>query len=334
MAITNKDANAVALATAAAKSGTAPVYAGTYEQQVKDAYDKIANRQKFKYDVNGDALYQTYKDKYIQGGKLAMRDTMGQAAALTGGYGSSYGQAVGQQQYDAYLQQLNDIIPELYNLAYQQYSDEGDALQKEYAMLGDLAADEYSKYRDTMSDYQYDQAWQAQQEETAYQRQLQEQKDAYQKEQDTYTRQKDAYTKLYNLIGSTGYQPSSEELNAAGMSSAAAKALRQEYLRTTGQLPAASSGGGGGGGGYYSVPKTDNEVDKQIADMNAENPANAGSQNDKSWKDSGLTQQEYFKTSNSSSSVGRALTKGVAQLLSNAAQKALTTSGAMQEKFR
>ena len=42
-----------------------------------------------------------------------MKDTMGQAAALTGGYGSSYAESSAQQQYDAYLQQLGDIVPEL-----------------------------------------------------------------------------------------------------------------------------------------------------------------------------------------------------------------------------
>ena len=54
----------------------------------------------FKYNVNADPLYQQYKDQYIQGGKLAMMDTMGKAAALTGGYGSTYGQQVGQQDID------------------------------------------------------------------------------------------------------------------------------------------------------------------------------------------------------------------------------------------
>lgn len=232
---TEKD-KAMDLAVEAVKSG-APSYAGTYDQQTADTYGKITNRDKFKYNVNEDALYQNYKDKYVQGGKMAMRDTMGKAASLTGGYGSSYGQAVGQQAYDAYLQQLNDVVPELYGMAYDQYQDEGDRLQQQYAMLGERAADEYSKYRDQMSDYQYDQAWQAQQEETAY------------------AKQKDAYSKLYNLIGSTGYQPSAAELTAAGMSSAAAKALRTEYLRQTGQLPAAGGGGGdgGGGGGSYSA---------------------------------------------------------------------------------
>ena len=242
-----------------AKDLVKPTYAGTYDKQLQETYDKINNREKFNYDVNKDALYQTYRDKYVQGGKMAMRDTMGQAASLTGGYGSSYGQAVGQQQYDAYLKDLNDVIPELYDLAYKQYSDQGTALEKQYAMIGQQAADEYSKYRDSLSDYQYDQAWQLQ------------------KEQDAYSKQKDSYTKLYNLIGSTGYQPSSSELKAAGMSSAAAKALRKEYLRQTGQ--GGSSGGGGGGGGSSGTSKGTDNLEAQIAALEAAGKAKAAAKN-------------------------------------------------------
>ena len=126
---------------------------GQYGQQMQEALDAIRKRKKFSYDLNGDALYQQYKDKYVQQGKQAMQDTMGQAAALTGGYASTYGQAVGQQQYDAYLQQLNDVVPELYQMAYQQYQDEGDRMQQQYGMLGDLADDEYSKYRDAYNQW-------------------------------------------------------------------------------------------------------------------------------------------------------------------------------------
>lgn len=127
---------------------SAPTYANSYEGQLKEIYDKIVNRGKFQYDINSDMLYQQYKQQYQNNGRLAMQDTMGQAAALTGGYGSSYGQAVGQQQYDAYLQDLNDVIPELYSQAYQQYSDEGDKMIQQYSLLGDLADREYQQYSD------------------------------------------------------------------------------------------------------------------------------------------------------------------------------------------
>lgn len=127
---------------------------GQYGQQMQDALDAIKNRKKFSYDLNSDALYQQYKDKYVQQGKQAMQDTMGQAAALTGGYASTYGQAVGQQQYDAYLQNLNDVVPELYQLALSRYQMEGDDLKTQYSLLADQYQQEYGQYRDKVGDWQ------------------------------------------------------------------------------------------------------------------------------------------------------------------------------------
>lgn len=127
---------------------------GQYGQQMQDALDAIRNRKKFSYDLNGDALYQQYKNQYVQRGKQAMQDTMGQAAALTGGYGSTYGQAVGQQQYDAYLQNLNDVVPELYQMALNRYQMEGDDLKTQYGLLADRYQQEYGQYRDKVGDWQ------------------------------------------------------------------------------------------------------------------------------------------------------------------------------------
>ena len=69
-----------------------PTYGGKWEAMAEDIYDRIVNREKFSYDLNSDMLYQQYKDQYTLQGKLAMMDTMGQAAAMTGGYGNSYAQ--------------------------------------------------------------------------------------------------------------------------------------------------------------------------------------------------------------------------------------------------
>ena len=132
---------------------------GQYGQQMQDALKALQNRKKFSYDVNSDALYQQYKDRYVQQGKQAMQDTMGQAAALTGGYGSTYGQAVGQQQYNAYLQNLNDVVPELYQLALERYNMEGDDLKTQYSLLADQYQQEYGQYRDMLSDWQTDRSF-------------------------------------------------------------------------------------------------------------------------------------------------------------------------------
>ena len=83
-------------------------YEGKYDQQLADLYNQITQRKPFEYNSEDDMLYQQYVDRYTKGGKLAMEDTMGQAAALTGGYGNSYAQRVGQQTYDEYMTGLND----------------------------------------------------------------------------------------------------------------------------------------------------------------------------------------------------------------------------------
>lgn len=125
----------------------------SWMEELNSVYDKIMNGEKFSYDINADALYQQYKDQYITQGQQAMMDTMGQAAALTGGYGNSYAQTVGQQTYQGYLQGLNNKIPELYQLALDQYNRERDDLYNQYALLTDREQTDYERYRDTLSDY-------------------------------------------------------------------------------------------------------------------------------------------------------------------------------------
>ena len=132
-------------------------YQSQWQTSLNDIMDKILNREKFSYDLNGDALYQQYADQYINQGQMAMMDTMGQAAALTGGYGNSYAQSVGQQTYQGYLQQLNDKVPELYQLALNQYLQEGDALMNQYGLMADQENQDYSRYRDSVSDWNAEQ---------------------------------------------------------------------------------------------------------------------------------------------------------------------------------
>jgi hypothetical protein len=203
-----------------AEASPAPVYDDEKRQRQSALYEQIAARGPFRYDAEQDPLYRTARDRYVQEGRMAMKDSMGQAAALTGGYDSSYGQAVGQQQYDASLRGLSELIPELYQQAYRMYRDQGDALQQQYELLGKQADRDYDRYRDELGDWRTERDWQQD------------------RENDAYDRAADAYTRLYALISATGYSPTAEELSAAGMSQEAADALRREYLRQTGQLPA------------------------------------------------------------------------------------------------
>lgn len=243
-----------------------PNYAGTYDNQLQDIYNQIVNRDKFKYDLNSDMLYQQYKDQYVNLGQMAMKDTMGQAAALTGGYGSTYGQMVGQQQYDAYLQQLNDVVPELYGMALDQYNAEGDRLMQQYGMVGDMRDDEYGRYQDALNQYwmNVDRAQGAADDayNRGYENWYNSQQMGMEADRVAYSKQQDMYERLVSLMTTTGYAPSADELTAAGMSEGEKQAYLNYYAKMN-PAPVASSGGGSGGGGGNYRKKTPDDPTKE-----------------------------------------------------------------------
>ena len=206
-----------------------PEFSSSYDDQITELYNKIVSREAFKYDPMSDSLYGQYREQYTQMGRMAMRDSMGKAAALTGGYGSSYAQKVGQQEYDEYLQKLGEVMPELYAAAYQRYKDQGEALESQYQRLTKLEGQEYDRYRDQVEDVKYQQGMEANRDKA---------------END---RKDKNYDRLVELITKTGYTPSQEELEQSGMTQEQAEAYRKRY----------GGGGGGSGGGipisyYYS----------------------------------------------------------------------------------
>lgn len=188
-----------------------PEFSSSYDEQITELYNKIVSREPFKYDPMSDGLYGQYREQYTQMGRMAMRDSMGKAAALTGGYGNSYAQKVGQQEYDEYLQKLGEVMPELYAAAYQRYKDQGEALESQYQRLTKLEGQEYDRYRDQVEDVKYRQGMAADRDKA---------------END---RKDKNYDRLVELITKTGYIPSQEELEQSGMTQAQAEAYLTRY---------------------------------------------------------------------------------------------------------
>ena len=140
-----------ALASDAAKPGE---YTSKWQQQLDAAMDKILNREAFSYDLNGDALYRQYKDRAVKNGRLAMMDTMGQAAALTGGYGSSYAQSAGQQAYQKQMDTLTDQAAQLYDRARQDYDRQGQTDRDRYDILRQRENSSYNQYKQGLSSWE------------------------------------------------------------------------------------------------------------------------------------------------------------------------------------
>lgn len=128
-------------------------YQSQFQAGIDDLLGQIQNRPKFQYDVNADALYQQVAQNYMQQGQKAMMDTMGQAAALTGGYGNSYAETAGQQAYNNHLLGLTEMVPQFQQMALQQYQMEGDELMDRYALMQQQEETAYGRYQDDLNRY-------------------------------------------------------------------------------------------------------------------------------------------------------------------------------------
>ena len=117
----------------------------SYSDQVRDMMDTIMGREKFTYDVDKDPLFQQALASAMGSGKTAMQDTIGQASALTGGYGSTYATSAGNQAYNTFIEDAYNNLPQYYQMAMEAYQMEGDDLYRQLDMLVGADEREYSR---------------------------------------------------------------------------------------------------------------------------------------------------------------------------------------------
>lgn len=143
-------------------------YTSQYGEKIKSMADDIANRKGFSYDFTKDALYQNYKDQYTRSAQLGMQNATAQAAALSGGYGNSYAATAGNLAYQENMAQLNNVIPSLYEAAYNRYNTDLDNQRADLSMYQGLEDTDYSRYRDGVQDWQSDRDYYAGRYDSAY----------------------------------------------------------------------------------------------------------------------------------------------------------------------
>ena len=263
----------------------APTWTPRYEAEIQGLLSDISNRKGFSYDMNEDKMYQQYRDQYIREGQRAMKDTAAQTAALTGGYGSTYGAIAAQQGYDNYLAGLNDRVPQLEQMAYGRYTDE---LADKYNQLGAYQTEEnrlYGQYMDALGQYNTDRnfafgsmqaAMDQNNHENEFDRSLFESDRNYglTEEQWKFQQQQQAienalstgdYSKLKELGFDISYLKYMQDMEKAQ----AALMLQQKQLAMAGRTSGGSSGGGkkskkkvdnsGGGGDNDNNNNTNNQ---------------------------------------------------------------------------
>jgi hypothetical protein len=129
-------------APAAYQPGT---YSGKYDDQIQSALNTVTNWQ---YDPMQDANYQALAKIYGARGNIAAKNTLADAAALNGGYGTSYAVSAAQQARNQYNQELAGMIPELEAQAFSR-------AQTTYNALRDADDTDYGRFRDTEADRQW-----------------------------------------------------------------------------------------------------------------------------------------------------------------------------------
>lgn len=115
-----------------------------WNSKVNRILTEIEQMKPFSYDFSTDPMFQNMLGSYQAMGQNAMKDTVAQSSALTGGYGNSWAQTAGQQTYNQYLQDAFNNLPEYYQLALSAYESERDALLDKYGL--------YSSERQNESD--------------------------------------------------------------------------------------------------------------------------------------------------------------------------------------
>ena len=119
-----------------------PGYQSTYKPKISDLVDSIQN-----YDYNkflGTNEYGALKGQYERQGQRAMQDTLGDAAARTGGMASSYAVTAGQQAYGNQMSALEAAALEM-------YQNKKNDMRTDLSMYQGLDNTDYSRYADQLA---------------------------------------------------------------------------------------------------------------------------------------------------------------------------------------
>lgn len=135
---------------------SAPSWISKYQEQIDALTQEILGRPEFSYDPESDPRYQAFRKEYQREGQRATADTLGQMAAMTGGIPSTAAATAAQQAGDYYAAQMADRIPELYQLAYSMYQDEGSNMRMNLDMLTALEQGDYNQYLNLLAQYNTD----------------------------------------------------------------------------------------------------------------------------------------------------------------------------------
>lgn len=140
-------------------SGVKPVYNNRYDPTIQDLLNQIVNREAFSYDPETDPLYSQYRKQYAREGQRATADALGAAAAASGGIPSSYAATAAGQAGDYYAARMTDKIPELQQLAYNQYMNDHSMKLSDLNAVQGAEQSDYMKFLNELGQYNTDRSF-------------------------------------------------------------------------------------------------------------------------------------------------------------------------------
>ena len=237
--------------------GEAPTYENTFAQQQKDLLDRILNREDFSWSKETDPQWSSYKKSYLREGDRATANALAQASAASGGRPSSHAVNAATQAGDYYATKLNDVIPTLYQQAYERYLDEYNMKLKDLNAVNQQEQLDYAKYLDRLGQFNTDRGFAYQNYADDYDRLRSQLADVQGQDQINYARYldeasrqqtaQDSIRSQVDAILAAGGSPSANLVSESGYSSEYVKALEDAYRKQGAEKAAKKSGSGGGG---------------------------------------------------------------------------------------
>ena len=235
-----------------------PSYENQYAEQQQALLDAIINRPDFSWSKEDDPQWSSYKKSYLREGDRATANALGQAAAASGGRPSTAALTAATQAGDYYATQLNDIIPTLYQQAYDRYLNEYNMSLQDLNAVNTQEQLDYTKYLDQLGQFNTDRNFAfnqylsdfdiLQDKLSALQGQDSVDFDRYWNGQQLQREDAMAQQQLaqgqVDAILSAGGSPSADLVGASGYTNEYVQALQAAYQR---QLATKSGGGSSGG---------------------------------------------------------------------------------------
>lgn len=249
--------------------GSAPSYENRFQQKQQELLDAALNRDPFSWSKETDPQYSSYKKTYLREGERATADALAKASTASGGRPSSFAVNAATQAGDYYATKLSDVIPTLYQQAYERYL-------KDYQMkLSDLNAVnqqeqlDYAKYLDRLNQFNTDRTFDYNnylgeygrlqdylgglqgQDQTTYNRYL----DVLDREREKQQAAQELSRAQIDAMLQVGVSPSAGLIGKSGYENEYIQALENYYKQQS--APKASGGrSSGGGGGGNGKPKS------------------------------------------------------------------------------